>query len=308
MARADMGDRIAQGLVVAAALGALGNGAYMLFDPFGWYEWVGTVKASGPPNGHFLRDIAMAFLLSGALLIWASRHLALRWGAALAGAGWLTAHGLLHIWEVASGICAPGIFWQEAPGTLGMPALALSGIGLHFARQRIAPFPLPEGFFVKAADKATFGLSPHLADLKAAPGHALEKFQHALPLTGHGHDAPPAMLHMARLGAIRAEDCGPCVEISARGALAAGLDRKRINAALAGNADDPEDARALAFGAAVASGDIAGAMQLGDEIEALHGRSVRTELSLAAASVRLFPALKRGLGYAQSCHARPFEL
>ena len=52
---------------------------------------------------------------------------------------------------------------------------------------------------------------------------------------------------------------------------------------------------------AVSSGDVAAAAELGDRIEALYGRKVRTELALGAASGRLFPAIKRGLGFASAC-------
>ena len=44
-----------------------------------------------------------------------------------------------------------------------------------------------------------------------------------------------------------------------------------------------------------------GAAELGEAIEAQHSRPVRTEMTLAAASGRLFPAIKRGLGYASAC-------
>src|SRR5512139_567811 len=159
----DAGDRIAQALVAIAALVALGNGLMMLADPFGWYDWVGTVKASGPPNRHFIRDIGLAYLVSGWLLAYGAINLPMRWGAALAGAAWLLMHGLLHVWEVGAGLCAPGIFWQEAPGTLGPPLIALAGIVLQAGRFRIAAAPLPKRLFLAQADRRTGGLSPHLA-------------------------------------------------------------------------------------------------------------------------------------------------
>ena len=106
---------------------------------------------------------------------------------------------------------------------------------------------------------------------------------------------------MARLGATRTEDCGPCVEISRKFALADGLPEDRINAALYGKANNEDDALAFAFGAAIARSDILQSAELGDAIERRFGKAVRTELSLAAASNRLYPAIKRGLGLASSC-------
>ena len=75
----------------------------------------------------------------------------------------------------------------------------------------------------------------------------------------------------------------------------------RIQNALMGRPDCDEDALAYDFGMAVSSGDVAAAAELGDRIEALYGRKVRTELALGAASGRLFPAIKRGLGLASAC-------
>jgi len=40
---------------------------------------------------------------------------------------------------------------------------------------------------------------------------------------------------------------------------------------------------------------------LGEAIEAQHSRPVPTEMTLAAAGGRLFPAITRGLGYASAC-------
>lgn len=307
MGRPDAGDRIAQALVGIAALLALANGAFMLVDPFGWYEAVGTVKTTGPANAHFLRDIGLAYLVSAGLLLYAAGNLYLRWSSALAGSVWLLLHGVLHVWEVTSGICAPGIFWRDAPGVLGIPLLALAGAAVMFARSRVAPGAVPNALFFPLADRLTFGLSPHLPDFRAAPGHLAAKFRQFMALSVHGHAASPSELAMARLGAVMAEDCGPCVEIAARNALAAGVERDTINAALRRALPEGPESRAFAFAAAIATGDPA-VGELGDEIEAERGRAVRTELTVAAAVTRAHPAFKRGLGFAQSCSARPFTV
>lgn len=307
MHKPDHIDRIAQALVILAALFAAGNGLVMLADPFGWYDLIGTVKATGPANAHFIRDIGLAFLLSAGLLAYAAGNLGLRWGAALAGAGWLLAHGLLHVWEVLAGLCAPGIFWQEAPGTLGPALLALGGIGLMLGRQRMAPYPLPAGLFLSAMDRLAPGEMAYAHRLAALPGGVLEKFRHFLPAASHGHAAPADLLAMARLGATQAEDCGPCTLITARAALAGGVPRAAVRGALERALPAGPLAEAHAFGEAVALGQ-AEAAAIGDAIEARHGRAVRDELALAAAMARTFPALKRGMGLARSCSATPLRI
>lgn len=300
-------DRLAQALVAIAMLVALANALFMLASPFGWYEAVGTVKATGPANGHFIRDIGLAYLLCASLLGYAAVNLPMRWGAALAGSGWLAAHGGLHVYEVMRGICAPGIFWSEAPGTLGPPLLALSGITIHLVRQRIAPFPLPGRSFVKVIDRLLqrdAGYVHRIADL---PGHALEKFQHFMPVTMHRRAASPELFAMARIGATMAEDCGPCTLIVARGALGDGVPRDLVNAALAGHLPAGALAEAFAFGSAVAT-NAPETAELGEAIARQHGQTVRDELALTVAMVRTYPALKRGLGLAQSCAVTPLKV
>jgi hypothetical protein len=299
--RFDATDRLVQILIGLSAMIALANGGYMLFDPFGWYEFVGTVKATGPANAHFIRDIGLAYIGSGLLLTHAAPHPGLRWGSALVGALWLALHGALHIYEVTSGICGPDIFWRDAPGVLGPPFIVFLALAIQLLRQRVSPVPLPKFLFVAMMKRMGDDGEPYIDDLSRAGGFAIEKFQHAMLLVGHRYRAPAALLHMACLGSTRTEDCGPCVEIVRLYALADGLDADRIQNALMGRPVCAEDALAYDFGAAVASGDAMEAAELGDRIEAAFGRHIRTELSLSAASGRLFPAMKRGLGYATAC-------
>jgi len=307
MSKPDRIDRLAQGLVLLAALFALANGLVMLITPLGWYDLIGTVKATGPANAHFIRDIGLAFLLSAALLGYGGANLALRWGAALAGAGWLLAHGLLHVWEVLAGICSASIFWQEAPGTLGPPLLALAGIGLMLARQRIAPFPLPRRAFLTAMDQIAPGETEYAHRIAGLPGGALEKFQHFMPVSSHRAVSPADLFAMARIGATRAEDCGPCTLIAARWALVDGVPRDLVQAALDGALPAGDLADAYDFGRAVALG-LPESVVRGSAIAIRHGPALRDELALTIAMVRVYPALKRGLGIAQSCSAVPLKI
>lgn len=294
-------DRLVQAILAFVALFSIANGIFMLAEPFGWYEFVGTVKATGPANAHFIRDIGIAYLVSGALIGFSAANPALRWGSALGGTLWLGAHGVLHIYEVVSGICSPDIFWRDAPGVLGPPLLVLIAIAIQLGRQRISPVPLPKGMFVNLMQKIAGDAEPYYQDLSDAGGFAVEKFQHGMVLSGHYFHAPREMIHMARLGSARSEDCGPCVEIVRGFALADRMDADRLQNALMGKPGSEADALAYGFGEAIASGDVMLAAQLGEQVEQQFSRRVRTEMTLAAASGRLYPAIKRGLGYASAC-------
>jgi len=294
-------DRLVQAILAVVALIALLNGLFMLSDPGGWYNFVDTVKATGPANPHFIKDIGLAYIASAMMIGFAVANPALRWGSALIGNLWLAAHGVLHIYEVLAGICGPDIFWRDAPGVLGPPILVFAAIAIQLGRERVSPVPLPKRTFVKLMKRMVGEGEPYFGDLSDAGGFAIEKFQHGMVLSGHYYHAPKELVHMARLGSARAEDCGPCVEIVRNFALADGMKPERLQNALVGTPDNAEDLLAFEFGASIAGGDVMRASELGDEIETKYGRPVRTELTLSAASGRLFPAVKRGLGYASAC-------
>lgn len=300
LGKPDVLDRVVQVLIAVVALFALGNGAFMLVDPSGWYQAVPTVRYTGPYNPHFVRDIGLAYLLSGTMLGYSALDPQGRWLAALSGNLWLSAHGIFHVWEVANGICSPDRFWRDAPSVLGPPTLVWIALAILFARQRIAPAGLPKGLMLRAVDRMSPGESPYFRELAGAPGRAFEKFAHLMPSTIHRYEAPADLFHMARIGATLVEDCGPCALTAAQGALRDGVDRDLINAALGHALPDGDLKTGFDFGQSIAR-QASEAFDLGDAIEARFGRDVRIELAMTSATVRAYPAMKRGLGLSKSC-------
>jgi hypothetical protein len=300
MHKPDGYDRIAQFLLLIAALVSLLNGAFMLWDPFGWYQVVPNVKFTGPPNPHFIRDIGLSYHTCAVMLGWACAYPAGRWLAAVAGGLWLTLHGGLHIWEVMAGICAQNVFWRDAPGTLGPPLLVWIALAILFARQRIVPAGVPKAVFLSIGDKMAPGESAYMHEVAAAPGHAYEKFTHFMPASMHRHEAPADLFHMARIGATLVEDCGPCALTAAHWAREHDVPRDLVNAALQANPPEGDLKTAFDFGHAIAT-QSADAFELGDMIESKYSRAVRFELAMTAAIVRSYPAMKRGLGLTKAC-------
>jgi hypothetical protein len=300
MGKADLLDRVAQGLILLAGGFSLAFGLFMLSDPFGWYELIDTVKFTGPPNQHFIRDIGLAYVIAGLMLAFAGRNPNVRWLAAFSGSLWLALHGALHIWEVVTGVCAPNVFWRDAPGVLGPPLLVWVALAILFARQRITPAGIPNVAFLGVVDRLTPGESAYIHEVAKAPGHALEKLKHFMPAAQHRHEAPAELFHMARIGATLVEDCGPCALTAARGALSDGVSREVVNAALAASPAEGDQALGFAFGQAIAT-QSADALTLGEQIEAKFGRTVRLELAMTTAMVRAYPAMKRGLGLTKAC-------
>lgn len=136
-AKFDALDRLTQLMLLIAAITCIANGAFMLAKPLDWYVFVPTVVTTGPPNAHFIRDIGLAYLGSGLILLYAAANPIRHWRAAVVGGLWLTLHGLLHIYEVAAGICGPATFRADAPAVIGQPALVIAALAILFARKRI---------------------------------------------------------------------------------------------------------------------------------------------------------------------------
>jgi hypothetical protein len=130
-------DRLAQLLLLVAAITTIANGVFMLFHPLDWYVFIPTVVTTGPPNAHFIRDIGLAYLGSGLILLYATANPIRHWRAAVVGGLWLALHGALHIYEVAAGICGPATFWADAPGVIGQPALVIAALAILRIRKRI---------------------------------------------------------------------------------------------------------------------------------------------------------------------------
>jgi len=84
------------------AIPTLFNGLTMLVAAPFWYASVPGASGTGPFNPHFVQDIGVAFLVAGVALAaraWRPRY----WPAAIAGAGFLAAHALIHLVAIIGG-------------------------------------------------------------------------------------------------------------------------------------------------------------------------------------------------------------
>jgi len=83
---------------VLIAVGGLSlvTAAYIWTATNHWYNSIPGVSLTGPLNFHFAKDVALAYLTSGAALVWAGvKH---DRSAGLCGASWLVLHAVFHIW------------------------------------------------------------------------------------------------------------------------------------------------------------------------------------------------------------------
>jgi alkylhydroperoxidase family enzyme len=131
---------------------------------------------------------------------------------------------------------------------------------------------------------------------------AFLRFALCLPLARHRRALPAVPYHVARIVATRDEDCGTCVQIEVNEARRAGVPAEVVRAVVEQRLDalPPEAADAYRFAAAVvrATGE-EGAPR--ERLRQRFGEEALVELALAIAAARVFPIVKRALGYATSC-------
>jgi hypothetical protein len=124
------------------ALFCFGNGAAMLVAPMRWFWFVPGVPLTGGYNAHFIRDIGLAYLMAGAALAIGLARTATRlllWSAA---AAWLMGHAVIHLLEVAAGLCGPEAIPRDFLGVT-VPGLAACGLVLAAARRPTPPVTSP---------------------------------------------------------------------------------------------------------------------------------------------------------------------
>ena len=133
---------------------------------------------------------------------------------------------------------------------------------------------------------------------------AFFKFAKFLAVDEYRRVLPPGPCYVARIVALRHEDCGTCVQIAVNQAKKAGVPAEILRAVLDGKLDDlPEELRdAYRFAEAVvtANGE---EDSLRERIRLKYGDEGLIEMALAIASCRVFPITKRALGYAVGCSA-----
>jgi hypothetical protein len=127
-----MGVRLGLGIL---GLYHLANGLVMLAAPAWWAATAVHLAAPDHLHFHFIADIAMAFVASGAGLLLSARRTAGAGIWAVAGATWPALHALIHVhaWAMEGPPLASGDMIKEGVGVI---AAGLAGVALAWARNR----------------------------------------------------------------------------------------------------------------------------------------------------------------------------
>jgi len=141
----------------------------------------------------------------------------------------------------------------------------------------------------------------HVVDVSVP---AFLKFTKILPFAAYRKRLPADAANVARIVASRDEDCGTCVQIAINVAKSEGVPDEVLQAVIERAPDRLDDGLAdvYAFGEAVV-GQTGEEGPIRERLTARYGEEGVIELAYALASARIFPVVKRALGYATSCKA-----
>jgi hypothetical protein len=115
-------------LLLLLGAGGIVNGLFMLFASQGWFTRIAA--DTGPFNVHLVQDVGAAYLTSGIASVWAARAPAWRTPLAASAALFLGLHGLIHVFEVATGVQPPFHLVEDFPGVY-LPALLLTFVAFR---------------------------------------------------------------------------------------------------------------------------------------------------------------------------------
>lgn len=140
--------------------------------------------------------------------------------------------------------------------------------------------------------------------LEASPG-AYKAFENAMGMSRCQKVAPAELLAIVKITTMKIEDCGPCLELSLKLGREAGVDESILLGALRGGKGlSPEHLEVHQYAKSVAA-NIPMEPELLIRLQERYGREVMAELAVVIAGVRIYPTIKRGMGYAQSCSLMP---
>lgn len=145
----------------------------------------------------------------------------------------------------------------------------------------------------------------YIEELLDTSPEAFRAFEAAMPMARVKKLAPTEAIFIAKIAAMRAQDCGPCTELNIKMAREAGVTETVIQGALRGGEGLPPEQRDIH--------DYARAVALNEEMEPdllprllkRLGKPVLAEIAVNIIAMRLYPALKRAFGHAKSCSLIP---
>lgn len=127
------------------------------------------------------------------------------------------------------------------------------------------------------------------------------KFDHFMPLASHQGTLDPETYWIAKLAAMQVEDCGDCLQLNIRMALENNVSKQVIESVLNGGNGLASDLRDLYDFATHVADHAVIENELMERINASFNKTARLEIALCIATAKVFPTIKRTLGYTKNC-------
>lgn len=142
--------------------------------------------------------------------------------------------------------------------------------------------------------------------LKTSPD-GFKAFEGFLPMGRYKKATPIDVIFVAKLAAMKSEDCGACTQLNIRMAIEAGVPKDILKCVMNNGEGLSEELKDVYnFSVAVATNSVM-PDGLYEKMESRYSREVIVELGLAIASTKVYPTIKRALGYAKSCALYEFK-
>ena len=115
---------------IVAAIFSLFNGLWMFFYPLSWYnDLPAAVPDTGPYNGHFIRDLGVAFAVVGLAFGWCTFHPKRCREVHIALTIFFTGHALIHVMDLLKGTVPHSRWLLDLPAVF-LPCLIMIVLAL----------------------------------------------------------------------------------------------------------------------------------------------------------------------------------
>jgi len=147
----------------------------------------------------------------------------------------------------------------------------------------------------------------YMRKLASAAPDAFETFINFLPMGRVGNSIPADILWVVKISAMLTEDCGACVQLNIKMAIEAGVDTSLLKDVITRPEHLKQDYKlAFDFAHAIAR-NTEDQEELINKMNVTYTKQQIAELSLAIASTKIYPTIKRALGEFKSCSLYQFE-
>lgn len=161
---------------------------------------------------------------------------------------------------------------------------------------------------ISAAERDMGASMEYLRHILRVRVRAFLAFTKILPLAKYQRKLPLEALHVVRLTALCYEDCGACVQGEVNLAKKAGVSLTLVQAILTGEAIELPEELADVYHFCLAILETRDDESLRNRVRAHYGEEGLVEIALALGACRVFPTIRRALGYARSCAIEPIKV